>query len=85
MLSIFAYFGHRQAAQSKIRLYLLQSAVGASKSSESAQMQGVKLILQCRISNICKQEIYFTTQQLGYNTVAVKANLQVMPELKSEF
>jgi len=34
---------------------------------------------------ICKQEIFSATQQLGYNEVAVQANLQVMPELKSGF
>jgi hypothetical protein len=34
---------------------------------------------------ICKQEIFSTTQQLGYNGVAVKAKLQVMPKPKSGF
>ncbi len=32
-----------------------------------------------------KLEIFIATQQLGYNEVAVQANLQVMPELKSGF
>jgi hypothetical protein len=36
-------------------------------------------------SGICKQEIFPATQQLGYNGVAVKANIYVMPELKSGF
>ena len=38
---------------------------GASKNSEFAQMQGVEKISQRRIWTICKQEIFYTTQQLG--------------------
>jgi hypothetical protein len=38
-------------------------------------MQGAKKISQRRIWAICKQEIFFATLQLGYNEVAVKANL----------
>ena len=34
---------------------------------------------------ICNQEIFSATPQLGYNEVAVQANLQVMPELKCGF
>ncbi len=48
-------------------------------------MQGAEKISPRRIWCICKQEIFYATQQLGYNEVAVKANLQVMPELKSGF
>ena len=38
-------------------------------------MQGAGKIPQRRIWFICKQEIFFATQQLGYNEVAVQANL----------
>ena len=40
-------------------------AMGASKNSEFAQMQGAKKISQRRICAICKQEIFSATQQLG--------------------
>jgi len=48
-------------------------------------MQGAEKISPRRICVICQQEIFSATQQLGYNEVAVQANLQVKPELKSEF
>jgi hypothetical protein len=38
---------------------------GASKNSEFAQMQGAEEISQRRICLICKQEIFYATQQLG--------------------
>ncbi len=37
----------------------------ASKNSEFAQMQGAEKILPRRICTICKQEIFYATQQLG--------------------
>ena len=49
--------------------------MGTSKNSEFAQMQGAKKISPRRIWVICKQEIFFATQQLGYNEVAVQAHL----------
>jgi hypothetical protein len=39
--------------------------MGTSKNSEFAQMQGAKKISQRRIWVICKQEIFYATQQLG--------------------
>jgi hypothetical protein len=44
---------------------------GVSKNSESTQMQGAGKISLRRIWFICKQEIIYATQQLGYNEVAV--------------
>jgi len=44
---------------------ILGNAMGASKNSEFAQMQGAGKISLRRIWLICKQEIFFTTQQLG--------------------
>jgi hypothetical protein len=37
---------------------------GTSKNSEFAQMQGAEKILPRRIGFICKQEIFYATQQL---------------------
>ena len=39
--------------------------MGTSKNSEFAQMQGAEKILPRRILVICKQEIFYATQQLG--------------------
>jgi len=39
--------------------------MGASENSEFAQMQGVEKISPRRIWGICKQEIFYATQQLG--------------------
>jgi hypothetical protein len=39
--------------------------MGAFKNSEFAQMQGAEKISQRSIWFICKQEIFFATQQLG--------------------
>jgi hypothetical protein len=41
------------------------TAMGTFKNSEFAQMQGAKRISPRRICTICKQEIFFATQQLG--------------------
>jgi len=41
-----------------------QTIQGTSKNSKFAQMQGVKKIAPRSICLICKQEIFFTTQQL---------------------
>ena len=38
---------------------------GASKNSEFGQMQGAEKISLRRIWVICKQEIFYATQQLG--------------------
>jgi hypothetical protein len=38
---------------------------GATKNPEFAQMQGDQKISQRRICFICKQEIFYATQQLG--------------------
>ncbi len=48
---------------------------GISKNSEFAQMQGVEKMSPRCICVICKQEIFSATRQLGYNEVAVQANL----------
>ncbi len=45
--------------------------MGTSKKSEFAQMQGAEKISPRRIWFICKQGIFYATQQLGYNEVAV--------------
>ena len=39
--------------------------MGVSKNSEFALMQGVEKISPRRIWAICKQDIFFATQQLG--------------------
>jgi hypothetical protein len=52
-----------------------EANMGTSKSSEFALMQGVEKISPRSIWTICKQEIFSATQQLGYNAVAVQANL----------
>jgi hypothetical protein len=39
--------------------------MGTSKNLEFAQMQGAEKILPRRIWGICKQEIFYATQQLG--------------------
>ena len=41
------------------------SQKGASKNPEFAQMQGAEKISPRRIWVICKQEIFYATQQLG--------------------
>jgi hypothetical protein len=45
--------------------FILHFLEGASKNSEFAQMQGAEKISQRRIWVICKQEIFYATQQLG--------------------
>jgi hypothetical protein len=43
----------------------IEYLMGASKNSEFAQMQGAEKISPRRICFICKQEIFYATQQLG--------------------
>jgi hypothetical protein len=45
--------------------YFLDTRKEASKNSDFAQMQGAKKIPPRRIWFICKQEIFYATQQLG--------------------
>ncbi len=57
---------HKCHAQKNTRYYTSQVGnFGTSKNSEFAQMQGAEKISQRRICLICKQEIFFVTQQLG--------------------
>jgi hypothetical protein len=54
--------GERKIQKHKAKLGLFK---GASKNSEFAQIQGAEKISPRRIYMICKQEIFFTTLQLG--------------------